>query len=267
MKMTDVPEIARPWSIRADTEYVETFRNLDDLSGHFLLSTSWRFGVSASFDRLQEYPSSGGADQLWLGNCNLVWQFAQSDRAEFRTGLGMNWIDDPQCSNVGFNFTYAADIFPYKPWIVSAQLDAGTLGRTGLFRFRSTAGVVLRNFEIYTGYEYNDIGRASWNGLIAGLRNLVLSESLTTRFCAPRKRPSNGRVRSETRVEQLGLRQLAPIAAVAYADNGHRTELQGHCPCRRRCGNSSPNFRQPASSTAAARAVIRTSFIQKWHGP
>jgi hypothetical protein len=36
--------------------------------------------------------------------------------------------------------------------------------------FRTTAGVLFHGVETYVGYEYTDIGRAHWNGLVAGLR-------------------------------------------------------------------------------------------------
>ena len=49
-------------------------------------------------------------------------------------------------------------------------MDGGTLGRAGLFRFRTTAGVMMHGVETYVGYEYTDIGREHWNGLVAGLR-------------------------------------------------------------------------------------------------
>jgi hypothetical protein len=49
-------------------------------------------------------------------------------------------------------------------------LDAGTLGRAALFRFQTTAGVMLKRYELYTGYEYCDVERTHWNGLIAGVR-------------------------------------------------------------------------------------------------
>ena len=68
----------------------------------------------------------------------------------------------------GFNFTYGADLYPCKPWVLSADLDAGTLGHTGLFRFRATGGVMLHGVETYTGYEYLDIGRGHTNLLVAG---------------------------------------------------------------------------------------------------
>jgi hypothetical protein len=46
----------------------------------------------------------------------------------FRTGLGFNWLDDPIDTNFGFNFTYGADLFPRRPWVLSATIDWGTLG-------------------------------------------------------------------------------------------------------------------------------------------
>ena len=100
----------------------------------------------------------------------MTYRFAQSDFGQFRAGLGINWLNDPSQTNLGFNFTYGADIFPAKPWVFSAVLDAGTLGHAGLFRFRTTAGVAYRSVELYTGYEYTDIGSVHWNGLIGGVR-------------------------------------------------------------------------------------------------
>ncbi len=72
--------------------------------------------------------------------------------------------------NPGFNFVYAADFFPLKPWVLSTTLDAGTLGHAALFRFQTTVGAMVGPFEAYTGYEYADVERTHWNGLIAGLR-------------------------------------------------------------------------------------------------
>jgi hypothetical protein len=48
--------------------------------------------------------------------------------------------------------------------------DWGTLGRAGLFRFRTTAGIIVNRFETYAGHEYLDIGRVQNNFFIAGVR-------------------------------------------------------------------------------------------------
>jgi hypothetical protein len=171
----------RDWACRFEARAMETFDHLESVGGHLLVSTTWRVGVEASFDQLQERLLGGRYDALWLGDCNLVYRFAEASWAEFRAGLGANvlydrggnLIDDPFAqpgrTDLGFNFIYAADFFPAKPWVISASLDAGTLGQAGLFRSRITAGAVWHGLEAFTGYEYTDIGRAHWNGLILGL--------------------------------------------------------------------------------------------------
>jgi hypothetical protein len=125
-------------------------------------------------EHFEEHGAPGGPDRLTVGDCNLVFRFAQAERAEFRAGVGFNWLVHPDegmgPSDFGFNFTYGADFFPRKPWVLSADLDAGNLGHAGLFRFRATGGVMLRSVEIYTGYEYLDIGRTQFNMLLAGVR-------------------------------------------------------------------------------------------------
>jgi hypothetical protein len=160
----------KPLAVRLDLGYAETFNRLDSIDGHLLLETASRFGLAASVHHLEERLSGGGRDQLDIGDCNFVYRFAQNNWAEFRAGLGLNWMNDTEGTDVGFNFIYAADLYPRKPWVVSAEIDAGTLGCTGLFRFRTTAGVVFHGIETYTGYEYTDIGRTHWNSLIAGVR-------------------------------------------------------------------------------------------------
>ncbi len=160
----------RLWSARLDAEYVNDFDGLEQLGGHLLLDTASRFGLDASASQFEEGLGRGCRDRLWLGDANLVFRFAQSEWAEFRTGLGVNWLDDCQGDDLGFNFTYGADFFPRKPWVISSAIDAGTLGHAGLFRFRATGGVVFHGVEVYTGYEYLDIERTHSNSLLAGLR-------------------------------------------------------------------------------------------------
>jgi hypothetical protein len=159
----------RSLAVRLDVDYLTTFDRLDSINGRLLVETALRLGLDASWNHLMEKLRDGGHDQLEIGDCNLVYRFAQSDWAEFRAGLGLNWMSDCYRSDVGVNFTYGADLYPRKPWILSATTDFGTLGQAGLFRFRTTAGVVFHGVETYAGYEYTDIGRTHWNGLIGGV--------------------------------------------------------------------------------------------------
>lgn len=170
IKKSGWAEGTRPFAVRLDVEYAETFDRLQSFNGHLLVETAPRIGLAASVNHLEERLLGGGHDQLQIGDCNLVYRFAQDDWAEFRAGFGVNWLSDSCGTNLGFNFTYAADLYPKKPWVLSAVIDCGTLGDTGLFRFRTTSGIVIHGIETYAGYEYTDIGRTHWNGLIAGLR-------------------------------------------------------------------------------------------------
>jgi hypothetical protein len=164
----------RFWSGRFSVEYLEPFTDANGVSGRLLLSTSSRFGLDLEASHFDERRASARPESLWVGDCNVVFRFAQSEKAEFRAGLGFNWLDHPDPAGAqtdfGFNFTYGADLFPRKPWVFSAELDAGNLGRANLFRFRTTGGILLRGIEAYTGYEYLDIGRGHFNLLLAGVR-------------------------------------------------------------------------------------------------
>jgi hypothetical protein len=152
-------------------EYTE-LDSLDRFGAQALFETSSRWGADASFYRWSEDfdPPTLAADSLWTGDCNLLFRFVQSEHVQMRTGLGMNWLADDRDSDFGFNFTYGGDVFPARPFVFSADLDWGWLGSAGLFHFRSTAGVILGPLEIFTGYDYYDVGRAQFDGLIAGLR-------------------------------------------------------------------------------------------------
>jgi len=160
----------RRWSGRLRADYGDDFGDLSRVGGHLLLSTTSRWGLDTEAYRFEENLPASASDQLWIGDCNLIFRFAQNERMQWRTGLGLNWMDDPAGTDFGFNFTYGVDYFPANPWILSATLDWGTLGSAELFHFRTTAGVVLLGIETYTGYEYYDIDRTQINSLIAGVR-------------------------------------------------------------------------------------------------
>ena len=160
----------RPWSVRLAVEEGNDFDGLNRLTWHLLLDTATRFGVRTSWSWFDERLGGGRRDDLILGDVNLVVRFAQSERAEFRAGLGGRVLVDRDRSRGGFNFTYGADVFPARPVILSMVLDAGTLGSAGVFHVRGTAGVNWRHWELYVGYDYLRVGAADLQGPVAGLR-------------------------------------------------------------------------------------------------
>ena len=164
------PPRIRRWSGRFSADYGSEFNDLERITGRLVFNTASRFGLDTEMSYVQEPLPDGTHDHLWLGDGNLVFRFAQSDWSEWRIGLGMNWLDDRQQTDYGFNFTYGVDLYVHRPWITSLDIDWGTLGNTGLFRLRTTTGVVFWGLETYVGYEYLDIGRTQTNSLLGGVR-------------------------------------------------------------------------------------------------
>jgi hypothetical protein len=159
----------RRWAGQFRADYAGNFDHLTGVGGQLILETTSRWGVDSQFQYLTERRFGRDDDHLNLGDCNLVYRFAQSPRAQMRMGLGANWLNDSTRTDLGFNFTYGGDYFPRKPWVFSTAIDWGTLGHAGLFRFRTTAGVIFNRFETYFGYEYLDIGSTQDSFLIGGV--------------------------------------------------------------------------------------------------
>jgi hypothetical protein len=160
----------RRWAGQFRADYADEFSDLSSIGGQLILETSSRFGIDTSAQYLYERLRGNSSDHLTLGDCNLVYRFAQCARAQMRLGIGANWLTDASRTDLGFNFTYGGDFFPRNPWVLSSDIDWGTLGRAGLFRFRATAGAIFNRFESYVGYEYLDIGTTQANFLIGGMR-------------------------------------------------------------------------------------------------
>lgn len=158
------------WMVRLRGEYGGDFDDVSRAGGQLLFDTASRWGVDTEANYLREQRPADRHDQLWLGDANVVYRFAQSPKLQMRTGVGMNWLSDEFGSEFGFNFTYSADLFPAAPWIMSAEIDWGKLGHAGLFHGRTTVGVHFHRLEVYTGYDYLDVGDTQINTLVSGLR-------------------------------------------------------------------------------------------------
>ncbi len=158
------------WLLRACAEYADDFDDMSRIGGQVLLDSASRWGLDAEFNRWREDLTLNRHDSLWTGDFNVVCRFAQSPRVQMRTGIGFNWLSDTEGSEFGFNFTYGGDWFPRDPWIVSAEIDWGEVGNATLFHGRATLGVQFHRFEIYTGYDYYDVGNTQIDGVVSGLR-------------------------------------------------------------------------------------------------
>jgi hypothetical protein len=169
---SDVPVLhaTGPYSLRLRGDYGY---NLDDTSlfgGQLLMETIHRWGVDAEARYWREQAGLGQHEQLWTGDTNLVFRFAQSPWLQMRLGAGMNWMSDHLGSDFGVNFTYGGDWFPGDPWVVSGEVDLGRLGESSLVHLRSTLGLQISSVECFSGYDYFAVGGARNHGLVTGIR-------------------------------------------------------------------------------------------------
>lgn len=167
-----VPNWFEPYLVaaRVRSEFGTDFDNFSWVGGQIILETTPRLGLDSDFRYVNEKLSPSTHDSLWVGDANLLFRFTQSPWIMMRTGLGANFLSDPRKTDVGFNFTYGGDFFPLRPWVISGELDIGTLGHTNLYHFRGTLGANWRHAEAYLGYDYLDVGPTQIAGLVAGLR-------------------------------------------------------------------------------------------------
>jgi len=157
------------WAARGRAEYGTDFEEIDWIGGHVLIEGTWRWGLECDFRQVREEFAPTLQDELWLGDANVLFRFAQSPSLQMRSGLGMNFLSDGR-SDFGFNFTYGGDWFPIRPLVLSAEIDLGTLGSAHVSHWRVTSGANWKFSEIYVGYDYYDIGPAQVAGLVAGVR-------------------------------------------------------------------------------------------------
>jgi hypothetical protein len=161
---------ARPWSAQLFVEESNDFHGINRINADLRLDSLSRFGVQAAWNYVTERLDSGGHDELWLGDANVTYRFAQSETCQFHAGLGFRWLADRCSSDFGVNFMYGADFFPAKPLVVSTRLDLGNLGSAFVVHGRITTGAIYKHCELFGGYDILRIGTVNLQGPVLGLR-------------------------------------------------------------------------------------------------
>ena len=122
------------------TMYGTDFDQLDHANGRLFADMDVRLGIDTEFFyRREDLPA--GNDELWHGDFNMTWRFAQNEHWQLRAGLGVNWLADRFDTNAGLNTTYGFEWFPRDPIVVSSLIDWGRVGSSSVFHFRSTVSV------------------------------------------------------------------------------------------------------------------------------
>ena len=170
MKGLNQPTPGYDWAGRVSGDFGTDFDSMATVTGKILLENTSRFGLDSQFDFRHQDLGGGMSDELWTGDFNIVYRFAQNDMVQMRSGVGFNFLSDTLGSDMGINFTYGGDIMLGDPWVLSTELDLGTLGEASVTHFRTTIGAVWHGVEVYTGYDYYEVGDADTSSMISGVR-------------------------------------------------------------------------------------------------
>ena len=163
------PDAGDSWALRLSIEDGNDFQGINRAGFTALLSTTSRFGVQTSVNYLTE-DLDGGRDDLFMGDLNAIYRFAQHEDFEFRAGVGFRYMADEDDADFGFNFTYGADFFPVRPLVISAACDVGTLGEAFVVNPRVSIGVILADVELFVGYNHLWVESVDIYGPLVGLR-------------------------------------------------------------------------------------------------
>lgn len=157
------------WSFRPSAEASYVFDNIlrTRVAGRFLTPSRLELGGALSFFVEQD---GGKVNTAMLGRVGLSGRFAQSENAQFRTGISiLHWNYEGDTAN-GAAGSYGFDFFPGKPVIGSVDVLLGGLGQALFFELRGTLGVSLGRAEVYAGYDFTSIDDVYFGGPLMGVR-------------------------------------------------------------------------------------------------
>lgn len=150
------------------SSYGTNFGDLDHGHGRLFGDTGSRLGLDTEVFYRREQLATGD-DEIWHGDFNVTYRFAQNESWQFRAGLGVNWLSDRFDTDAGFNTTYGFEWFPQDPVVVSTLIDWGRLGESSVFHLRSTIGATHNGWGVFTGFDYLKIGKADIPAWINGV--------------------------------------------------------------------------------------------------
>lgn len=160
----------KTWSGQVQFELGSDLEGLDRRGVTFLLEGTHGWGLDFAWDSYHEEGSHGYQDALHMGQLHALYRIAESEQWLVRCGLGAAWLGDRRQTDGGVNFTLQADYLPRPPFVCSAEVDLGTLGKAETFHARGTAGLMLNRCELFGGYDFRRIGDVEIAGPLLGLR-------------------------------------------------------------------------------------------------
>jgi hypothetical protein len=168
------PDVRRDVAFQLAAEGMIPAQEVGRVQARARLMTVTRFDLDTAYARYFEQLPGGGATSAWSGQTHLTYRFAQSEKAQFRAGVGLrHWADD-RGSAFGVDFIYGIDIFWGRPITTSLEATGGWVGDAWAFGARGTIGVVMGNGEVFAGYDATWMGDATGMGATAYLGGPVV---------------------------------------------------------------------------------------------
>lgn len=134
------------------------------------LDTSLRLGLQTAWTVLLEPVAGSRMDTLAIGSVDLAFRHVQHEHVEMHTGLGVRLMLDGAEATPGLDVFYSLDVFPARPLVLSARLEAGNLGEAVLVHCRLQGGVTFGGVEVFAGYDAWWIGGVAMHGPTGGVR-------------------------------------------------------------------------------------------------
>jgi hypothetical protein len=168
----DVADAARKVALALDAESGYQLQGVVPAGLALRVMLPYRVELDARYTGLvdvKEHPH----DVASAGTAHLAYRFAQGQRYDFRTGVGVRSFA-LDTFRIGVDLWYGFDVYigPCVVWRV--ELHMGSAGHAFVGQVRSTLGVMLARFELYAGYDhsaYLSAGNdARLGGPIGGLR-------------------------------------------------------------------------------------------------
>ena len=159
------------WAVRLSALGGTDFADIAHGSFGLLIQPRGALGIDTSVTMFRESGMSV-RDHLYLGDVNLTFEpTLASDRFRMRIGAGINWLGDSHGGDAGFNMTGGMDWKLTERWLMTGEIDFGTIGDTDLTHAQVSLGRALsEQTELTFGYNYHDIGGVTMGSAFTGLR-------------------------------------------------------------------------------------------------
>ncbi len=150
--------------------YGTDFDDIDTWNTQIRFDNSDSIGFDFQWAHLREKLVGLPSDSLNLMDFNVTTMWIKRENVVVRAGGGINLLSDNFGTEVDYNLTMSAELFPVKPLVMNFEIDHGELGSTHQTHLLSTVGLNLRQAEFMTGYEFRKIGRTELKRPILGMR-------------------------------------------------------------------------------------------------